>query len=209
MITFLEAVNIVLATIGEAPINRLSDPGINEVTDSAHAQRTLDEVSSSVQSEGWSWNTDYRYTVMPNASNTFTLPTDVISAHFSGSDYSNWQYSMRGLTIWDSINHTSTITDRADGIMVDKIIRKLEWDLIPHAAQHYITIRSARVFQDRYVNSNALYVYTSNDEDAARSVMLRQENESGRYNMLWGNRSRRNVRGNSYVPADGTRYRVN
>ena len=46
--TELEAVNTVLATIGEAGISSLSDE-INEVTDSAMAQRTLREVSRDVQ----------------------------------------------------------------------------------------------------------------------------------------------------------------
>ena len=55
--TELEAVNTVLATIGEAGVTRLSDD-ISQVTDQAMAQRTLREVSRDVQSEAWSWNTD-------------------------------------------------------------------------------------------------------------------------------------------------------
>lgn len=209
MITFLEAVNICLATIGEAPVSVLSDSGINETTDSAHAQRTLSEVSQSVQSEGWSWNTDRSYVVMPNADNTFSLPDTTLIAHLSPTDYSDNRFAVRGLRIWDTSNHTFTITDQTDGIVVDRLVSFLEWEWMPHSAQHYVSIRSARVMADRYVNSNAIYAYTANDEDAARATMLRQETESGRYNMLWGNRSRRNVRGYGFVPADGTRYRTN
>ena len=42
--TELEAVNTILATIGEAGVSSLSDE-INQVTDQAMAQRTLQEVS--------------------------------------------------------------------------------------------------------------------------------------------------------------------
>lgn len=209
MITFLEAVNICLASIGEAPVNRLSDPGINEVTDSAHAQRTLNETMASVQSEGWSWNTARRYVIMPTASNTFNLPPATLVAHFSGSDYGDNRYVAQGLQVLDTFTYSTTIADQPGGLTVDKLVLKVDWDLMPHAAQHYCSIRAARLLQDRYVNSNALYAYTSNDEEAARAVMLRQENESGRNNMLWSNRSRRNNRGPSFVPADGTRYRIN
>ena len=48
--TELEAVNTILATIGEAGIASLSDD-VNEITDSGLAQRTLKEVSRDVQSE--------------------------------------------------------------------------------------------------------------------------------------------------------------
>ena len=52
--TELEAVNIMLAAIGEAPINSLI--GTLPV-DARIAQSTLTEVNKSVQSEGWSFNT--------------------------------------------------------------------------------------------------------------------------------------------------------
>ena len=53
--TELEAINIMLAAIGEAPINTLV--GTLPV-DARIAQSTLSEVNKSVQSEGWSFNTE-------------------------------------------------------------------------------------------------------------------------------------------------------
>ena len=53
--TELEAINIMLAAIGEAPINKLTD---TLPVDARLAQSTLTEVSKEVQSEGWSFNTE-------------------------------------------------------------------------------------------------------------------------------------------------------
>ena len=50
--TELEAVNILLSVIGEAPVDKLGDKNKNEITDASLARRTLNEVSRDVQSEG-------------------------------------------------------------------------------------------------------------------------------------------------------------
>ena len=54
------AINIMLAAIGEAPINSLV--GTLPV-DARIAQSTLTEVNKSVQSEGWSFNTEIDVTL--------------------------------------------------------------------------------------------------------------------------------------------------
>ncbi len=49
----LQAVNTLLSIVGEAPVNSLTPPLTG---DTALADRTIDEISTEVQSEGWSWN---------------------------------------------------------------------------------------------------------------------------------------------------------
>ena len=53
--TELEAINIMLAAIGEAPVNTLT--GTLPV-DVKIAQSTLVEINKAVQAEGWSFNTE-------------------------------------------------------------------------------------------------------------------------------------------------------
>ena len=50
--TELEAVNMLLAVIGEAPIDKLSDLNKNEITDSSLARKTLNEVKYHVVRAG-------------------------------------------------------------------------------------------------------------------------------------------------------------
>ena len=53
--TELESVNIMLAAIGESPVNTLTG---TLPADVVMAQSTLTEVNKEVQSEGWSFNTE-------------------------------------------------------------------------------------------------------------------------------------------------------
>ena len=61
--TELECINIMLAAMGESPINSLT--GTLPV-DARIAQSTLTEVNKSVQSEGWSFNTEIDVTLTRN-----------------------------------------------------------------------------------------------------------------------------------------------
>ena len=206
--TELDAVNTVLATIGEAGISSLSD-NLNEVTDSALAQRTLKEVSRDVQSEGWSWNTDESVDINPTVAGTYVVPGNTLTVNFSPNTYPDTQYVMRGLRVYDR-NHQRYDFGSVIGnapITAAKIVAELAWDELPHAAQQYITIRSARIFSDRYVASSIVFTYTVADEDQARTLLIRSEENTLNNNLLWGN-DRGATQGIGYIPAGGTRYRV-
>lgn len=207
--TELEAVNTILATIGEAGVENLTAENANEVTDSAYAQRTLKEVSRDVQAEGWTWNTDKSVAVSPNTSGVYFLPANTLTVNFSPTRYPDTQYVLRGLRIYDRLNQTYQIA--ADGshepLILDQRVEQLPWNELPHAAQQYITIRSARIFSDRYVASSVVFTYTVADEDQARTMLIRSEENMLDSNLLWGN-TRGNSQGIGYIPANGTRYRV-
>ena len=72
--TELEAINIMLAAIGEAPVNTLTG---SLPVDVKIAQSTLVEINKSVQAEGWSFNTEIDVTLTPNASKEIVLPVNV------------------------------------------------------------------------------------------------------------------------------------
>ena len=206
--TELESVNTILATIGEAGISSLSE-SVNEITDSALAQRTLKEVSRDVQSEAWSWNTDEQVDFSPTSAGTYVVPGNVLVLDFSPNTYPDTQYVMRGKRIYDRNNHTYSIgaINGNAQIRAAQVVSALEWDELPHAAQQYITIRSARIFSDRYVASSVVFTYTVADEDQARTLLIRAEENQLNNNLLWGN-DRGATQGIGYTPAGGTRYRV-
>ena len=206
--TELESVNTILATIGEAGISSLSE-SVNEITDSALAQRTLKEVSRDVQSEAWSWNTDENVSINPTTQGTYVVPSNTLTVNFSPNAYPSTQYVMRGLRVYDRSSQRydfgSVIGNSP--ITAAKVVTQLPWDELPHAAQQYITIRSARIFSDRYVASSIVFTYTVADEDQARTLLIRSEENTLNNNLLWGN-DRGATQGIGYIPAGGTRYRV-
>ena len=205
--TELDAINRMLAVIGEAPIDSLSSIQVNEITDSALARRTLAEVNRDVQSEGWSWNTDESVEIGATAQDEFVLPSDTLQAQFSPAQYSDCQYVQRGLKIWDRQKQTYKFADDVGGqLYISQLIRQLDWDQLPHQAQEYISIRAARIYSDRFTNSTVIFSYTSGDETYARGMLIRSEQNNLNNNLLWGN-ARGVGQGLGYLPAAGTRYR--
>ena len=57
--TELQAVNTMLSTIGEAPVNSITG---TTTVDVSVAKNILDETSMSIQSQGWNFNTCLLYT---------------------------------------------------------------------------------------------------------------------------------------------------
>ena len=202
----LEAINTLLSIIGEAPIDQLSDITVNEITDSSLARRTLYEVSRDVQAEGWGFNTDYDVTLAMDSSNQFPLPDNALRVDFSPNTYPEQQYVARGNRVYDRSTQRYDFGGNSDTLTVDSMVRQLDWDELPHAAQQYIAIRAGRIFSDRYINSNVVFAYTVQDETYARTQLIRAEESGLQNNMLWGN-DRGTSAGLGFVPSSGTRYR--
>ena len=73
--TELEAVNTILSTIGEAPLNTLTG---SLPVDGTMAQNILDEINREVQSIGWHWNTHYKVDLNRDTDNKIPVGTDVL-----------------------------------------------------------------------------------------------------------------------------------
>lgn len=205
--TELEAVNTLLSIIGESPIDKFSDPTVNEITDSTLARRTLAEVSRDVQAEGWSWNTDVAVPVTKDNQDQYLLQANTLAAVFSPNRYPDGRYVQRGNKVYDKISRTFACgVGKSDPLIIDSVIYQLTWDELPHLAQQYIVIRAGRIFSDRYLNSSAIYVYTAQDEEYARAMLIRGEERGLQNNLLWGN-DRGMGQGIGFIPAEGMRFR--
>lgn len=204
--TELEAVNMLLAVIGEAPIDKLGDTGTNEITDASLARKTLKEVSRDVQAEGWTWNTNFNVKITPDSKNQFLVDTDTLSVLFYPDAYPDRQYVMRGAKVYDRYKNKFDFGDEVDQLIISEQVMFLEWDNVPHTAQQYAAIRAARIYSDRFVNSNAVYVYTSQDEEYARAMLIRGEERNQDSNLLWGNDLGAG-QGGGYLPMAGLKRR--
>jgi hypothetical protein len=205
--TELDAINTLLGIIGESPVDRLSDITVNEITDSTLARRTLAEVSRDVQAEGWGWNTDNNVPVVKDSLNQYLLDSRTLAAVFSPNRYPDGQYVQRGNRVYNRVKRTFEFGGDSDqALIIDQVITQLDWDELPHLAQQYIVIRAGRIFSDRYLNSNAIYVYTAQDEEYARTMLIRGEERQMQNNLLWGN-DRGMGHGIGFIPAEGMRFR--
>lgn len=162
--TKLDAVNTLLMSIGEDPVNAL---GLG-IDDQTAAEAIVDEVTRKVQVLGWSWNTEDNYTFVRQVDDTVTVANNVLSI-----DFHNKQYVLRGTKVYDKIKHSYVLTSDVKGT----VIFGLNWDELPEVARQYIMYSSGRIFQARQVGSRVLHEFTKQDEHDAW-LALRSNEES-------------------------------
>jgi hypothetical protein len=175
----LEGVNTMLTAIGEIPVSSITAATTNDVS---IAISILESTSREVQSRGWFYNTDLNYTLLPNNSNQIDLPANTLRVELEGSSRSK-NYVERNRKLYDRYNNTFTITD---SVKVT-IVFYLEFENIPEVARQYITIRAARIFQDRMLVSSELHKFHEIDELQAYMALKEAEGDIGRHNILTGN----------------------
>lgn len=169
--TKLEAVNSMLSTIGEAPVNSLT----SGLVDAETAETILNEVSRSVQASGWNFNSEPDYTVAANISGEVRLPTEVIRADLADSETkfrsNKNEYVQRGNKMYDKIKHTYDI---GAPLTLDVVVL-LNYELCPEVARRYISVKAARIFQERVVGSDTLSAMNRNDEQEALFALREME----------------------------------
>lgn len=177
----LSAVNTMLGVIGESPINSLS--AISGVIDAVTARSVLNEIAVTVQSEGWQFNTEDNWIFLPDSTGTITIPSTILEAKSYSTQF---DLALRGTRLYDRKNHTYDFSAYADtGIALNCVVL-MEFNDLPQAARYYISIRAARVFQNRVVGSDTLKGFTKEDEAYARVALKKYDADVAAYNMLTG-----------------------
>ena len=192
--TELECINIMLAAIGEAPINSLV--GTLPV-DAVIAQRTLTEVNKEVQTEGWSFNQEFNVVFTRDGSNQVAIATDILKIDTNVYDHSTLDVIQRGLKLYDRKNNTYVF----DEDLTCHVTYFRNFDEIPEPARRYINIKAARIFVDRTVGDDGLRTYTAQDEARARSILMDTDLSNADHNVLTGDPNLNNPI-NTFTPAD-------
>ena len=192
--TELECINIMLAAIGEAPINTLT--GTLPV-DAVTAQKTLAEINKDVQNEGWSFNQEFNVKLTRDGSNQISLGTDMLKVDANVFDHPTIDVIQRGLKMYDRKNNTYVF----DEDLTCNITYFRNFDVIPESARRYINIRAARVFVDRLVGDDGLRTYTAQDEARARANLMENDMDNADHNVLSGDPNLNNAM-NTFTPAD-------
>ncbi len=186
--TKLSAVNIVLSNIGQAAVTTVDNDNPMVVM----AVNTLDEVSDSVQSDGWVFNKEYGYPFTPDNNNRIVIPNNVLALD---SDYTSDQdLVIREGFLYDKRAHSFTFTQQ----MNLNVVWLVDFDDMPEAFKNYVTMRAANLFAGRAVGSKEAVKFGEREEAQARAAMLEYETQQGDYNML-GTADNRNFR--TYRPS--------
>lgn len=180
--TKLEAVNAMLAAIGQAPANSLSTTGSLDVS---IAVQTLERVNREVQTRGWHFNTDKGFKLSPDGSTgKIAVTPNIMQIDTVGSSRGE-DCVTRGGYLWDRINHTFVFTKD----LYTDIVWLLSFTDLPEAARTYIYTRAGRVFVNGRIGSTTADSFTRSDERVAMAMLKKAEGKTRKSNVLTGNQS--------------------
>jgi len=192
-LTKLDAVNICLSTMGEPTVNTLDGAAV----DAQMASDLVDETSRSVQGMGWHWNRE-KHTLSPSVNSQIILPANTIRVD-TVDDSKSIDVVQRGGKLFDVENSTYTFTKE----LRVEIYVQLTFDELPFAAKQFITMRAARLLQQRLLGSDTLYKFSAQDEQRAWTVLMQEETETADANMLYDSWSTRKIVSRGYFSRGG------
>lgn len=173
--TELEAVNYLLLSVGETPVNTLESDATDPIAILAH--RTLHQISRQVQATGLHCNSEYNYSLLRDSNGFLYVPSDTLKADATDPTV---DVVLRGRRLYNRTTHSYTFDK---DLKVDLVLF-LPFEELPQVVRDYITVRAVRVFQSKVLGSDTLHTFSLQDEAEARMMMVQEEVDSGDYNIL-------------------------
>lgn len=173
----LDAVNDILAAIGEAPVITLEGDANADVS---NARRILDKINRQIQSKGWTFNIEEGVSLVPDV-NTKLIPylRDYLLVL---SDGGATAYVNRGGYVYDRTSNT----DQFDGPIVVNMIRLREYYEMPACFRHWIVTKASRQFNNRFFGAPEIEGVLAEEERDAQIACTEYELDFGNFNMLDG-----------------------
>jgi len=173
--TELNAINVMLGTLSEAPINSLEEgKGIIEVDIS---KRILDETTREVQSMKLSFNTYIDYELQPNSNNEIELPANTLRVKASRIGD---KFVQRGSKLFNRNENSYEFKTNAEV----ELSLLIPFEEMPEIARYYVIIRASRKLQQRVLGSETLYGFTIQEEEMARQNLFDFEADVDKYNII-------------------------
>ena len=181
--TELDAVNSILMSVGETPVNTLTV----QSPEVAIAQKTLRQICREIQAEGWSYNTENEYPIDTDTNNQVIVPNNVLQMDLNifqhGKDYDVVIRSDNGVKkVYDKKGH-SFVFENCDKLYFD-MIWMIDFEDLPQAFKDYITVRASRIASNRMVNNPQSSKLIEQDEAGARALALEYETKQADHNIF-------------------------
>lgn len=177
-ITKLDAVNSILAVIGEMPVTTLEGT-LN--ADAVLASRMLEDVVRDVLVEGWYFNTDHNIELTPDVNGNIELADTVINADVDPRYSMDVDVVQRGNRLYDKKNHTYTFTKPLEGVSMTFY---LEFDELPASAKQYALGLAKVKFQSNVLGDSALHQMLLQDLQKARTALVADDIRQSDRNLL-------------------------
>lgn len=179
----LTAVNTMLSAIGEIPTTQvILDAGSS--ADVVMAKQILDEVNKEVQGQGWHFNTEYDVELTPAGDKHIVLGTNIARVDLEPANQNGLDVIVKWTSAEYRLYDKKDKTYEFDNTVKATVVYFYDFIGLPHAAQHYITIKASRVFQDRMVGSQLHHKYYATDEYRALADLKDWEGETADHSIF-------------------------
>ena len=168
----LPAVNQILASVGQAPVTTLdqTNPDVAIVYD------TLLQVSKEVQAEGWTFNKEFAYTLIPDANDEIIIPNNILQIDLT-DDYQDIDAVKRGGKLYELVEHTFKWTTKSEYEF--DIVWWFDWIDLPIPIQDYIVSKAATIADQRIVGDQQLVASLQQREMLSRANAMEYECNQG------------------------------
>jgi len=189
----LQAVNEILSSIGQAPVTTIEAQTITYEDGTtveavinpevAIAYETLLQVSREVQAEGWTFNREFEYPMVPDTNGYLSISSGMLQLDLSSTlDNTNYDTVLRNGRLYDKIAHTD-VWDTTKTYSVD-VLWYQEFPDLPQVFRDYITSRAATRCAIRLVGDVNLTQSLASFETWRRANCLEYECNEGDYTMF-------------------------
>jgi len=178
--TKLDAVNLMLASIGQSPVNTLTGTLPKDVNKAVVA---LDSALREVLTQGWSFNSDKEYELTVDGTGRYAVPASSLQIDPTyGEDYvPRYDASApAGMFLYD--REKNSFNEFTGDVRVN-IVWAFEFEQIPQHARQYVATKAARKFQSGIMASAVLHQFTRDDESEAYATFRRVEHRQKKYNL--------------------------
>ena len=183
--TELDAVNSILMSVGESPVNTLTV----QSPEVAIAQKTLQQVCREVLSEGWVFNTETEYPITLDTNNHCIIPNNVLQIDLNQFKHLNDFHVTRRKDsgvwkLYDQFEHRFNFENTSEGKLYCDVIWMLDFEDIPQVFRDYITTRASRIAAGRMVSDRETAELIANDEQLARALAVEYDASQADYNVF-------------------------
>lgn len=172
----LQAVNDMLAAIGESPVSSLEgDPN----ADVANCRRILAAVNREVQAKGWTFNIEEGATLIPDV---FSKLIEYLQDYLKVTTSGGTLFINRGGYVFDRVAKTDQFTTP---ITVDLIRLKMFAEM-PECFRSYIIAKASRRFNIRFFGAGEVEGSLQEQENESWANCQEYELDFGGFNMITG-----------------------
>ena len=178
--TELSSVNSILGSIGQAPVSRIYQD-VNGTLEYINPEialihNLLMETNSDVQNEGWIYNTEFDYELLPDNNKEIVIPADVLRMDISeGQVYRTTDVVRRNGKLYDRLNHTYKFTSP----LHFDLVWKLDYEELPSVFKRYITLRASGRAATQMVANPQLVQLLASQEAQVRAACMEYECNQG------------------------------